>query len=477
MTKLLCGRWTGDLPNGTPIHDLAFHHPESLGFRWRIGGEDNPLGGGGLIRMEATVRSFSKTDAYQRYNQHAGQRLIMYSSWSYGNIVGWITSVEPAGAGRVRYVAEGTFIRTSTEFINVTFDESGTDTITDAILQILASPSFRMDDGITTEIANNTTPLDSWQPPLLGVLPAVAMGELLRMSDSNNDVYTFLFRPNPFQPRIEAGLWRAVYSKIDKTAAPDWEIDITDMARSDTLVSRDIKERVTHARVYYGTINGAATNTQQNPFELRDQTANFIDDGVSDGDLITNIGNNPGDLDGSRGRVIDVDPQGRILTVGALTAGLRNSFIAGDAYSIRISDPSLLVEAFATDTDPWPVEVIKIESGMTLTQATQYANSLLDNDPLSVRPFTISSHHVRKPDGSKWPLWEMAVAGGGIIKINNLYPSSVRVLDRLTTFFITSLDYDNVSEQMRVTVDSADTRLDALLNQRGIIGSELIQRG
>jgi hypothetical protein len=61
-----------------------------------------------------------------------------------------------------------------------------------------------------------------------------------------------------------------------------------------------------------------------------------------------------------------------------------------------------------------------------------------------------------------------------------LYPAAAVSLNQATnnldTFFITSMDYDYTSNQLRVGVNVPDSRLDAKLRMAGILGSEMIAR-
>jgi hypothetical protein len=49
-------------------------------------------------------------------------------------------------------------------------------------------------------------------------------------------------------------------------------------------------------------------------------------------------------------------------------------------------------------------------------------------------------------------------------------------MNNSTVFFITALDYDNVSGQMRVVVDNPDRRLDVRLFTAGILNGEMVGR-
>jgi len=48
---------------------------------------------------------------------------------------------------------------------------------------------------------------------------------------------------------------------------------------------------------------------------------------------------------------------------------------------------------------------------------------------------------------------------------------------KLTSFWISGLDYDFTSNQLRVQLDKQDSRLDVRLRRAKILGSESISRG
>jgi hypothetical protein len=112
---------------------------------------------------------------------------------------------------------------------------------------------------------------------------------------------------------------------------------------------------------------------------------------------------------------------------------------------------------------------------MDATQALQYANSLLVDEPQQVQAFVISSPTIQDATGAKWwPLLEVIARGGGYIQIADLYPEASLItggINRRTTFFITSLEYNDNNKTLRVGVDNPDRRLDATLARNKILTS------
>lgn len=209
--------------------------------------------------------------------------------------------------------------------------------------------------------------------------------------------------------------------------------------------------------------------TQQKTVE--DSTRNFQDEGVKVGDVVTNI------TDGSRGTVTAVYPT--ILVLDRLSGGTDNRFDNGDTYSVEMQDPQS-VKVQSTTSDFWTQEVAEFHPDMTATQAEQYAKMILDAEPEQLQAFTITAPMIQDGSRAWWPLYEMILQGGGYIQIPDLYPAAAlatNALNRKTTFFITAMDYDNITNTMRVAVDRPDRRLDAQLRREGIISSEIISRG
>jgi len=218
---------------------------------------------------------------------------------------------------------------------------------------------------------------------------------------------------------------------------------------------------------------------------LVDTAADFVTAGARIGDRVFN------GTDDCAGTVTTVAAT-TLTCSGGFSGGTANAFVAGDNY--RVASVFTASDAYAIKTQAttnratstsatvsyWAKEIAVFESGMNLTQAQQYAASLVDDDAQQVQSFIVSSSFIRTGINVKVGLFDVIANGGGYIQIEDLYPAGNLFdlsLDRLTTFFITGLDYDYKTNQLRVQVDRPDRRLDVRLRRAQILGSESIHRG
>jgi hypothetical protein len=169
------------------------------------------------------------------------------------------------------------------------------------------------------------------------------------------------------------------------------------------------------------------------------------------------------------------------LTISALSGGTANVFAAGDAYSITMQNLQSVTITATPVNGIWTKYWREIKRGFSRALALNYGSMLRDQKNVYQQqsPFTINSRTIRDTGGGRWPLLEMIARGGGYLRINDLYPSASTYTtntNNSSTFFITALDYDNVSGQMRVVVDIPDRRLDVRLFTAGIINGEMVGR-
>lgn len=460
--RLLASRWDGTLGSEAKQPDTAFGNPEGIGIRWNIYEF-------GTQRIELIIKARNRDDAYDRYKNHLGQRIGVYSHWAYQPITGFVTSVDMMGANRVRYVAKGPIARMESELdTNVYASATTLGGASGAIATILSNMDTRIDDTTTTNIATNTATLFGTNPQFPeGTKPAKFIKEVLSLSDTSYNIYDFWLVDQPFLG-TSTQLWTPYYQPRSSSASIDWQVNQSDIA--DLRLSRNVDETVTDAHVYYARIT-ATHDGGNNLAYLSDASEDFLAAGITAGDSIINV------TDGSRGQVESVTTT--TVVPGSMSGGTDNDFDDGDFCSIEMKNVQNASDATTTATY-WKNEVAIFERQFIAGHATRYANSLLHPDAVQVQAFTVTSPTIRDGSGGRWPLWEPIAQGGGYIRVNNLFPASSLFStsqDDLTTFFITSLDYDNATNTLRVGVDSPDKRLDARLRRAGIINSELVNVG
>jgi hypothetical protein len=254
------------------------------------------------------------------------------------------------------------------------------------------------------------------------------------------------------------------------SAAINWQVDVNELGGLRTGMG--IIDTFSNFVIFYDTVGGTATGGSATT--LINTGAAFTTSGLSEGDRVVN------ETDGSTGRIDTIDSATQ-LTVSALSGGTLNVFTAGDFYSITLQNMQSVTVSFPPVNGIWTKYWREVKRGFNVTQATRYANMLLTqkNAYQQQSPFTINSHTIRDASGARWPLLEMIARGGGYLRINDLHPNEAlfdESANNSTAFFITALDYDNVSGQMRVVVDNPDRRLDVRLFTAGILNGEMVGR-
>lgn len=459
--RLLAGRWSGSLGSETKVPDGAFDNPENVGIRWS-------LENFGTQRIEVLVKPRNKFDAYDRYSNHLGQRIGVYSHWATRPITGFVTSVEYAGGGRILYVAKGPIVRMESEPDTTVYASTlAIGGSSGAIATVLANMPTRVDDTTTTNIGTNTSTLLGYQPRFPeGSYPADVIKEIITLSDASFNIYDFWFIDNVFTG-TSIGKWTPYYTARSTSASINWQVNRSDI--KDLSLSRNIDDTVTDANVWYAVHNGAHDGAN-NAAVMTDSSESFLVAGIKVGDSITNI------TDQSRGQISAVTAT---TITASLSGGTDNDWDTGDTYSIELKNP---VNKQTATTTPvyWKTEVNILERQFASSKATRYATTLLHPEAVQVQAFTVTAPTIRDGSGGRWPLWEVITQGGGYIRINDLFPAAAifsQSQNNLTTFRITALDYDYASNTLRVNVDNKDKRLDARLRREGIVNSEMVNVG
>lgn len=529
-SKLLAARFENDDTSAAIIEQ--FDSIEAAGVDWSI--DDF-----GVTRIEITIKANGPYDAYDRYNNHYGQRLALYGRDLYRPISGHIFAVEWLPGDRVKYTAYGGNWDMERDYIVKRFASS--DTITTTINYIIGKvPTINTSAG---NIETNTTTLDGWNPDFpQGSFPSEAITQLLAMSDSSSNIYDFRLRDEPLSGS-NLRQFEAYYEMRDSSATADWIVRRSDLSR--LRLSRNIENFRNISTVWYGLVEGTATGAGSNT--LTDTGATFVDDGVKPGDTITNLtkggrtkvttvsSNTSITHEGWRAKVrgtctggstttlidseadfindgvqigdivtnivdnqpVATDGIGTVtavaattLTIGGAMSGgksndageryeVRGNLVATDDYSIATAAQSKFREYQIDKGNLWDREISIFERNMNETQAAQYAEALASVTPEQVQSFVVSSPYIQDGNGAKRPLWSVIADGGGYIQISDLYPAAAQFSDSLnatTTFFITGMSYDYKTNSLTVDVDNLSRRLDARLRRAQILRVPQIRR-
>jgi hypothetical protein len=449
----------------------------------------------GVTRIEITIKANGPYDAFDRYSNHHGQRLALYTEDLKQPVSGRIYEVEWLAGDLIKYIAYGPNFDMERAYIVKRF--VSTDTITSAITYIASKIPVCNSD--TSKIVTNATTLDGWNPKFpAGSYPSEAIPDLLDMSDSSNRLYDFRMIDEPLSG-TSLKQYTPHYTYRNSAASPDWVISREDLSAGGLRLSRNIQDFANIVRVWYGVVEG--TSTAVTATSMTDAAATFISDGVKPGDTITNL------TKGGRTKIVTVDSEtkvthegwrpkqrgvatggstttlddteadfivdgiivGDILTnlldssivatdgigtitgvaatqltiAGTMSGGKSNNateryeisgpMVATDTYSIKTAAQTKFAEYQIDNGTLWDKELAVYESGMNETQARQYAKALATVNPQQYQSFVISAPFIRDGNGARRNLLDMLSYGGGYIQISDLYPSAAQFSNALNS--------------------------------------------
>ena len=509
-----------------------FFGVEGLGIRWS-------LDAFGVERIEFVARTDGQLDAYQHYEDHLGQRVAVYSPTNTRPVTGWITEVELMPGNRVRYVAKGPGMRmedrlitrqyTSTTSIanvveNIVYrycpfadktDLSNiyTNSITvngwgvrqpegstpaEAITDILrfSDASYRIRDFWMVDQPFNGTSLRQLVAHYYPRTTTATADWVINRSDLTGLQFARSLEKMVTSVRVYYGNVTGTITALGTNTLTDSSATfITDgvtpgdmlvnttRGGSVSIISVNGQTELTISEVRSKHIGRATGGSHTS---LIDTTVNFTELKVAVNDILKN------NADSSVGTITSIatttNTDDTLQVSGGMFSGATSktnnvneryevvgTFATGNTYAIETTAKVNFVEVSTTTPAYWERELSVFEPTMDATQAEQYANSLLVDEPQQVQAFVISAPTIRDASGSRWwPLLEVIARGGGYIQIADLYPEASLItggINRRTTFFITSLEYNDNNKTLRVGVDNPDRRLDATLARNKILTS------
>ncbi len=426
--------------------------PADVGIRWALPG--------GLQKLEVRIKAKNRFDRFQRYQDHHGQRVAIVDNWLTPVAVGWIYEIQLTDDG-VKYICGGPWKRHE-QLLDATFYAT-TDSTADVLKSTLASfVEVSSADQTNIDPGTLTPTIDGWQPNLRGGrYPAAIVKDLIKMSDSADQIWDYWLKPQSFGTRLEKHLPFFIPRTPDDPA--DWVVKVEDLQELD--LSRNIWDYVSDIEVFYGFITGTAT-AGTGTTTLIDAAATFLTDGVQAGDTLYNL-------------TVSLNAKVVTVTQTTITHDTIAGQTSGDTYSIRMKAGTASVTDTLASAPFWTVEQAQKQTRLSMTQATQFAALTLDRfgEQIQQQDFSVTSPKISNADGVKWPLWQVIRDGGGYIRISDLNPAFDDIttrLDRLTAFRITSLDYTYRDNRLRVNVDNQDNRLDVVLQKAGLVNGQII---
>lgn len=331
MIGLMAALWTGSV--SSPVFVEMLPNISGVGVRWSVDAF-------GLDQLVVIITTRNKFDLWYRLRNHEGHRLALFSSWRMRPISGFITRVEPAGAGRLRYVVRGPgAVRMEDEFEQTPYD--ATTGVSTALASMLTDHVAIA--SATTDIFANNTQIGGASPNLpVGDYPHEFIRKMLAVSDSSARIYDFRLVDEVFDNTGDLQKWTPVYQPRTLGTAPlwlVWEDDTVDGFNT----SRSIEELKTAVTIYYGTINGQMTATNSSRTVLTDANVrNFARLGAKPGDRVANLTSGyGGTVESTATNTITVDGLGGTIS-GTATGGSATSLVDSGATfdddGVRVGD-------------------------------------------------------------------------------------------------------------------------------------------
>lgn len=470
MPNLYAGRFSGSVTNGSMYE--SFQNVERIGIRWDIERF-------GIERIEVTVAAKSRLDQYDRINSHFGgdneiiHRLAIFDDMVYDNVSGFITGIRPEGTRKVTYIAKGVGWSHYDQY-GPTYTSYTASTTTSFLLKEFLADDMQVVMSDLSNIDETSTALGGWQhPSRIGIYPGDYIQFLKKAGSSSGQIWDYYCLSEPMQWGKIANYIPYLKNRGNRTDV-NWRVSIDDLSRLD--LDQDMSEFRSNATIFYGTYTGTATGGSGTT--LQDSGASFLDGRFNAGDEVRNI------TDGSSARINSISSNTQI-NLTTLTGGSGNNFAASDVYAIQSKTPWNNDGTGSYSTFHYANRrITEHRPELSATQAAQYSQALFNfySVPVQSAAFTISSPWIRDANGARRPLWAPIFEGGGLIQITDLYPAAAVSLtndgtNNLDTFFITAMDYDYTTNQLRVSVNVPDSKLDARLAANKILGSAGIARG
>ncbi len=201
---------------------------------------------GGLQRLEVTIRTKSKADAYNRYLNHHGQRIVVYDSFIDKFIGGQIYEVRPDGIF-CTYICAGSWNRLSmTKWVFGSRPTSGdTDDLIKDILPDASNSLYLFSNNDQSNIDGTSVDGGGWVNQTKGgsssgINGDRAIAELVALGNSSDQPVHFYFVDGNFAGPLTIGLPKPYLKAVTTTADPDWQVEMKDISKGGLMVSRNI---------------------------------------------------------------------------------------------------------------------------------------------------------------------------------------------------------------------------------------------
>lgn len=450
--SLNVARYSND---GTRLYEM-FDSPKDIGVRWALPG--------GIQRIEVTVRSKSRQEAFNRYRYNIGDQIVLFDDYLDMPIArGWIYESKLSGLD-VTYICGGAWKHHND--ILVTTQPIPTDNtdeyLVNSVLPMVFGGAMNVSNIISTGI-----PISNYELPTKGKYPDEIIPDLLKMGDTSSNILDYwtneprfnfnqtLNYPNAnLQPR---------YSSTGRSTPNTayWRVNLKDISTYE--LSRNAWNMRNNITIYYADTTTLSANASGGATSI----------------TVTN----PGGFSSGYKIEVSLDSGETFNAVVDTVSGFNVNFItkipgmgvvASTGNLVRVTEPLVSI----TTSDPIPVsnywerQYAEDQAQFDSTQAQNYSEAMLTalSYPANENSFSIGGF-IWDAQEQKWPIWRL-LTHPGIIEIRDLSPDGElfnTALDRLRSFNVVALDYDHTKRIMRVTPDAyyGEQRLDVILQQLG----------
>lgn len=433
---------------------------------------------GGLQRLELTIKAKSRRDAYDRYQHHQGQILIVFDNLMDKYIGGQVFEVLPDGLF-ITYIIGGSWKRLSMMRWTLGSRPAYGPAVNteDVIIDLLDDSGTAFSNTDQANISGTSVNAGGWVNQTLmgssaGINGAQVVTELVAVGDSSDRLVNFYFVNGRFLGPMTLDLPKPYLKSVTTNADPDWQIEMKDIAPGGLMVSRNIWNLKTAIRVAYGRYRGLCTTTGTNNGVLTAAGATFETNQVAPGDAVYNL------TTWQRYTVKSVDTQTQLTVTEDSTTAFRAIDADSDQFSIRLSN-TLHTAAAAGTVNYWDVTSIEDFPYLDQTQAVQVRDKLvaLYDEPVQQQSFVLGSKYIKNGIGVREPLWRPLFEGSFYFKIVDLWPELelLKLSDnRKASFWSVALDYTYRNNRLRIVPSTEDSRLDVLLAKAGIASGQII---
>ncbi len=457
--QLHAARYADTGIGGSSPNEL-FSEISDLGIRWTAVG-------GGVQRVELTVRNKNKLDGYRRYDEHLGHTFAIYDDYLHSYISAQCFEVVPDGR-HTTYIMSGPFKRTYDDtYDNIDWKaDLSAVTDTDVAIKSVLTRAVTVDDTDQTNIDGSGVNVGGWTPKHVGTRAGDAILELAPVGDSSDNPMDFYFVDQEFyRTQMQAPL--PYFKSRSTTASPNWIFSIEDLAPNGLTLARHIWDLKTHIQIGYGRLAGTCT-AGSGAALIDGVTASFITDQVRPGDRAINLNDN------TVFEVATVDSATQLSFTDTTVTNWANL----EKYSIKMRDPKWTTSS-AGSSDYWTVEHREVRMEMDQTQAEQYRDQLyaLYNDAQLQQAFVISAPTIKDGYGVNHALWEPFFGTSFYFRADNLFVDEAVFNDsddRANSFMAVAMDYRHSTSRLRVVPSTGDSRLDAILGQAGLLQGQII---